>query len=46
MATVGYGDLHPISDIAKMAVIGQIASGMLFLAAAIPVLASRLADFK
>jgi hypothetical protein len=45
IATVGYGDLHPISDVAKITAIGQIASGVLFLAAAIPVLASRLADF-
>jgi hypothetical protein len=45
MATVGYGDLKPLSDCAKVAVVVQIVSGLLFLTAAIPILASRLADF-
>jgi len=44
MATVGFGDLHPLTGDAKVAVMAQIGSGLLFLAAAIPVLASRLAE--
>jgi Ion channel len=44
VATVGYGDFHPLTDAAKTVVIAQIATGILFLAAAIPVLASRISE--
>jgi hypothetical protein len=44
ITTVGFGDLHPLTADAKTSVMLQVASGFLFLAAAIPILASRLAQ--
>src|SRR5262249_26883028 len=36
IATVGYGDFHPVSAAAKWTVMGEVASGLLMLVGALP----------
>ena len=43
IATVGYGDIHPLTDFGKVVAIVEIASGVLLLVCALPILVGRLA---
>jgi len=43
IATVGYGDIHPLTDFGKVVAMVEIASGVLLLVCALPILVGRLA---
>ncbi len=45
MTTVGYGDIAPTSESARLYIIGEIGSGFLLLFGVFPLLISRISDF-
>ena len=45
ITTLGYGEFHPVSDVAKELVVLQLGSGLLLLFGAFPLLISRISTF-
>jgi hypothetical protein len=46
ITTLGYGDFHPVSAVAKWSVMGEVASGLIMLVGALPLLIGRLTMWK
>jgi hypothetical protein len=46
ITTLGYGDFHPISAVAKWIVMGELVSGILMLVGAVPLLITRLTTWQ
>jgi hypothetical protein len=46
ITTLGYGDFHPVSPLAKWIVMGELVSGILMLVGAVPLLIARLTTWQ
>jgi hypothetical protein len=46
ITTLGYGDFHPVSAVAKCSVMCEVASGLIMLIGALPLLIGRLTMWK
>jgi Ion channel len=46
ITTLGYGDFHPVSAVAKWIVMGELGSGILMLVGAVPLLITRLTTWQ